>query len=112
MCQSRSLGVCSNFVNLYFVVAVFALAPVVCRALDSCVVSQQQPSKSNCVLLRSGVSFPVASSRVRLCAFSISVFCWSLGSVPVFCIGVRILGLGHIYLLFFFALLVTPCLWW
>ena len=42
---------------------------------------------------------------MRLCAFCIEVFCWSLGSIVVFCIGACILGLGHIYLLIGFYLL-------
>ena len=43
-------------------------------------------SKNSSVLysLRSK-SFPVVLSRERLCAFCIIVFCWSLGSLPVFC---------------------------
>ena len=73
----------------------------------TCGGTQQQPNKNqwSCVLLSGGVSFPVALSRVRLCAFCIEVFCWSLGSIVVFCIGACILGLGHIYLLIGFYLL-------
>ena len=73
----------------------------------TCGGTQQQPNKNqwSCVLLSGGVSFPVALSRVRLCAYCIEVFCWSLGSIVVFCIGACILGLGHIYLLIGFYLL-------
>ena len=57
-----------------------------------------------CLALKSGVSFPVALSRVRLCAFCSGVFCWSLGSFTcILSFGVCILGLGHSYLIFFFA---------
>ena len=45
-----------------------------------------------------------------MCIPCIGVFCWSLGSVPVFCISVCILGLGHSYLPFFFLLLACLCI--
>ena len=66
-------------------------------------------SKNNSVLhsIRSK-SFPVVLSRERLCVFCIIVFCWSLGSLPVFfhwCVHIgprpRFLA-GYDYLLSFF----------
>ena len=62
--------------------------------------SSSSPARTIVSCSVSGVSFLVALSRVRLCAFCIGVFCWSLGSLPVFCHWCMHIGLRPIYLRF------------